>query len=172
MAAIRMSGKLSLSSQVWLEGFKDHPPALRVLSISGELSLNAMSTTYKNLTYKKEAQAGQIPIARICECVPYENSYGRFGIPVVEIIDFIDRDDDRFGRPIIRPPLPILGSSYAEPAKLPPGNDNGPEVKIDIPPATKDSPPVPEPAKPPSPPAVNDDLFARYRPAGAGQRPY
>jgi hypothetical protein len=157
--------KIITESQVWLGGFDGRPPSLRVLSVTGELALNALSGLYRNLTYKREMQAGMIPVIRICDCAPYENSYGRFGIPVVEPFDFIVRDDDMFDMAIIRPPLPILGGPAAPP-KL--SNDNGGAA---VNPPAND--PVAAPAAvPPAAPAASDDPLARYRPAGSGRKPY
>ena len=77
------------------------------------------------LNYKKEMQAGQVPVVRIA---PFRTftipEYGTFGAFVLEPLGWVDYDSDQFGEAINDSPLPIL-SGPARAAQIEaPDNDN------------------------------------------------
>jgi hypothetical protein len=138
-------------SFVWLDSFGDHPAALREFVLANTLAPNALARLYRDLSFHAEMQRGLIPVLEILECQPYENGYGRFGIPRVKLIGWVERDADLFGPIITPPPSPILSGPPPTPQIMPPK----------APPAAA----TPEPANDPSPEPVNDPL-ARFRPSG------
>ena len=111
-------------SQMWVDGVQGRPAMLRELSMLGQIiSLNAFHSLYTTISFKKEAQLGQLPVLRIHEFTPVDTAkFGTFGCPVLELVGFTDRDEDIFGPALIPPPSPMLPSSAIRPAQL--ANDN------------------------------------------------
>jgi hypothetical protein len=144
-------------TQCLVEGF-----GLRALLITGTIALNAMSQIHQLFTYRREAQEGRLAVYRIREFVPVTVSYGVFHAPVLELIDFVDRNIEIFGPRITPPPPPILGGSIPPKQLRSTGNGAAPQV------AAND--PEPPAANDPAPPEA--DPFAAYRPVGGGKKPY
>lgn len=151
---------------VWLDATPDAPAGIRELSLTGIISLNAFANTFKMLAYKREIQAGMLPVLEVHPSYDVETSYGVFGAPVVEVVGFIDYDEATFGAPICKPPPPILAGGAAAPRL---SNDNG-SAGTDIGVEAANTP-VPTAAMTPAPKPANDPL-ARFRPAGAGKTAY
>lgn len=151
----------ALTSGMYVDAINGIPAKLRELRIVGAITpLNVFHRLYTIVSYKREAQEGRLPVLLVREEVDsYENSYGTFGLPVLEILNWMDRDEDLFGPAIIRPPSPVLPPAAAR-AQLPNANDNGGSTPV-VAPATT---PATE-AKP-----ANDRL-AGFRPV-AGKTPY
>jgi hypothetical protein len=151
-------------SQVWLDGFEGHPAALRVLSLTGIIAMNAMAGLLKQLSFRQEIQRGQLPVLRIAGFEDVETVNGIFGAPILELIGFVKRNEDTFGPPLIAPPAPMLCASHAAPQIPSPSNDGST-------PSTASAPSVPQVPPPaasaPVVPQVPDPL-ARFRPAPAG----
>jgi hypothetical protein len=140
-------------SQAWVDGLPDRPAALRRMSISGVICLNAMATLYQMAGYKREAQEGLLPVLEIHPFQDVETSYGVFGAPVMEIIGWIERNTDIFGPANIAAPVPVIGGSQPAPQIEPPAAD-------------------PQPAEPvPVTAASAKDPLAKFRPV-PGKKPY
>ena len=158
-------------SLVLLEAFGEYPTSLRELTITGDICLRAMNTAFKLFGYNEAAQKGQIGIFKIHEFTDAPTAYGIYGAPRIELVDFIDRDED-FGPALIAPPVPLLGrSSGAVPPQIEkPKSDSGSSPP---PPPSAASPPKPPPAinpfKPPEP-KPSADQGSRFRPVPSGDR--
>ncbi|MFL5255182.1 MAG: hypothetical protein ACJ8AI_20260 [Rhodopila sp.] len=144
-------------SQAWLGSFGEHPAALRRMTLTGRIVMNAMASLYHILGYCNEIQLGQLAVLEIHEFHDVETAYGVFGAPVLEVVGFVDRDEDLFGPPLIAAPSPILGTAPAAPQQI-------------SAPAASPEPPVVETVKPPA-----SDPLVRFRPAaskGGSRTPY
>jgi hypothetical protein len=118
-------------SLCWLDAFNGCPAGLRELSISGQISLNAMASLYRLLSFRSEIQSGELPVLEIRPCQAYENSYGKFGIPMLEPVGSVPRDENLFGPILTPPPPPIIGSQ--RPAPPLPSADDKPGPKPEKP---------------------------------------
>ncbi len=107
-----------------------------------------------------EAQNGQLREYKTHAFERVTTQYGDYFALVWEPVAWVDRDPAIFGPRLIDPPLRHLGMAAA-PARLA-ANDSVP------PQPQPQSPAAPKAAAPP-PPA---DPMARYRPVGAGQKPF
>jgi hypothetical protein len=136
----------------------------------------------RNATYVQlwklcpEAQAGKLQecILRPFELVPTVNG-DFYGLVWEPTSTWIDRDPDIFGPRLTPPPPPMMPPQKPQP-KLPSDTEQVPmklEVAAEPPIAAKPEVVAAKPTEPakPAPEAANDPL-ARYRPAGAGRKPY
>jgi hypothetical protein len=142
---------------------------LRSVIFTSVIALNSLASIWQQATFSAEVQAGKIGIYLIRKPNAVPTDFGTYHGPLLEIVDYIERDPAMFGPRLTPPPPPILTGS-GTPLKL--TNGNGAAVAA-VPPANDSAPhdPAPSVTTPVAAPAVND-LFARYRPAGAGRRPY
>jgi hypothetical protein len=146
--------KVLTKSQVWIDGFDGLEAALRELSITGPLALNAMARLYHDLGFYREMQEGLIPVLEICECAPYENGYGKFGVPVLKLVGWVPRDADLFGPIITPPPSPIVGGPRPKP-----------QVTDEVPPSDSKPKPSAAAADEPEQPSTKDDPLESFRPS-------
>jgi hypothetical protein len=150
--------KVAGDSLVWLDEHEDqdgrkYPASLRRLVFDGATNLRVLTALYHSLSYRKEMQAGQLPVLLASPFHPYSNTYGDFGAPVLEPIGFVDPDVEIFGLPINKPPTVVLGGPAAarqlDPPTPSPANDHAPAVT------------TPKPA---------NDPLGKFRPAQFGDR--
>lgn len=158
---------------VWLDATPDTPAGIREFSLTGIIALNAFSSLFTMLSYKKEIQTGMLPVLEIHESDAVENNYGTFGAPVCEVVGFVDYDDDVFGSPICRPPAPMLSSSAPVPriAANDEANDAGSGSRSNGGGSSADTSVLP-PAKPTEVPKPANDPLMRFKPSGTDRKPY
>jgi hypothetical protein len=131
-------------------------PHPRQLTITSAIALNAMAGVWRQATYSADVQRGRIGVYIIRKPQPVTTDFGTFFAPALEIVDYIDRDQAVYGARITPPPPPIISGPSA-PLPLPSPPSGGLAAATE---------PEAEPVKP------ADAPLDRYRPAGAGRKPY
>jgi hypothetical protein len=164
--------------QVLIEGF-----GLFLFSLTSKINQGRIAAARHLSGLCAEAQRGMLQVYILKGFDEVSTDYGDFfGIILEPTGTWVERDVSIFGPRLVPEPSPILAGPASQPRL--PDNDNGgapapppanDPANIPVatpPPAPVPTSPVPPPVTPVATPPAANDPFARYRPSGAGKRPY
>jgi hypothetical protein len=111
--------------QVWVEGY-----SLRLLRVRGKIHLMRFKSLFQLFGHRPDAQDNKIPVYKFCGFEAVPTDFGVFGGIILELIDFIDRDEEFFGPRITPPPPPLLSTGPRIVALPPAEAPEAPEQQI------------------------------------------